>query len=48
MIPTAATNPERDKKHRFSPEMISHAIQPYFRFSLSTCDVEGVFCGPSH
>jgi putative transposase len=35
--PTSAPN---DKGYRFSPEIISHAVWLYFRFSLSFRDIE--------
>ena len=38
MIPDAS--PERYKNHRFPPEIISHAVWLYFRFTLSYRDVE--------
>jgi putative transposase len=37
---TPAANPERYKNHRFPPEIISHAVWLYFRFTLSYRDVE--------
>jgi putative transposase len=37
---TPAANPEYYKNHRFPPEIISHAVWLYFRFTLSYRDVE--------
>jgi putative transposase len=37
---TPDTNPERYKNHHFPPEIISHAVWLYFRFTLSYRDVE--------
>jgi putative transposase len=37
---TPDANPERYKNHRFPPEIISHAVWLYFRFTLSYRDVE--------
>jgi putative transposase len=37
---TPDTKPERYKNHRFPPEIISHAVWLYFRFTLSYRDVE--------
>jgi putative transposase len=37
---TPDANPERYKSHRFPPEIISHAVWLYFRFTLSYRDVE--------
>jgi putative transposase len=37
---TPAANPQRYKHHRFPPEIISHAVWLYFRFTLSYRDVE--------
>jgi len=37
---TPAASPERYKNHRFPPEIISHAVWLYFRFTLSYRDVE--------
>ena len=37
---TPAANPQRYKNHRFPPEIISHAVWLYFRFTLSYRDVE--------
>jgi len=37
---TPAANSERYKNHRFPPEIISHAVWLYFRFTLSYRDVE--------
>jgi putative transposase len=31
-----------DKRHRFPPEVIAHAVWLYFRFALSNRDVEGL------
>jgi len=39
---TPATNPERDKNHRFPPDIISHAVWVYFRFTLSYRGVEEI------
>jgi len=37
---TSAAHPEPYKNHRFPPELISHAVWLYFRFTLSYRDVE--------
>lgn len=37
---TPAARSERYKNHRFPPEIISHAVWLYFRFTLSYRDVE--------
>jgi putative transposase len=37
---TPDAKPERYKNHRFPPEIISHAVWLYFRFTLSYRDVE--------
>jgi putative transposase len=37
---TPAANPQRYKHHRFPPEIISHAVWLYYRFTLSYRDVE--------
>jgi putative transposase len=37
---TPPANTERYKNHRFPPEIISHAVWLYFRFTLSYRDVE--------
>ncbi len=37
---TPDANPERYKNHRYPPEIISHAVWLYFRFTLSYRDVE--------
>ena len=36
----AALRPISDKRHRFPPEVIRHAVWLYFRFTLSIRDVE--------
>jgi putative transposase len=37
---TPVANPQRYKHHRFPPEIISHAVWLYYRFTLSYRDVE--------
>ena len=37
---TPDTTPERYKNHRFPPDITSHAVWLYFRFTLSYRDVE--------
>lgn len=37
---TPAANPQRYQHHRFPPDIISHAVWLYFRFTLSYRDVE--------
>ena len=35
-----------DKRHRFPPEIIQHAVWLYLRFNLSTRDVEDLLAAP--
>jgi putative transposase len=39
---TTTTADSPYKGHRFPQEIIAHAVWPYFRFSLSYRDVEGL------